>query len=722
MPAERELERLVVKVLADPAPFLAGMRQVEAAAVQTFRAVSAVAAPFLGISGLFKGIQLAAQSEQMETLFGTMLGGADKGEALNRQLIEMSRNLPVGLAQLQHGAQMLLGMGTAGNQLVPVLEDIANVSGGMPQRMEAMIRALARAEEQGHLTHFALRSLSLQGFNPLMEMARTTGRSMQQLERDLHAGRITADMLRQAYHTAGQEGGIAFGLIGSQAQKTMGLWRRLENEVANFLRTVGEAAIKGLNLNEVMGQTIEYLRTAAAWFERQSDATKKFIFQVVAAAVALGAFILLWPLLAGVAGSALTVLLLPLTLVLGVLKLLHVQQVIGLALWLVWKVAVLAATVTVAVYTAVLFLATKAVAFLTSGTVLATISATLFGLSWAGVGAAMTAVLPIFLALTVTAGLWVAAVGLVVAAAVAAAAAFKAFVEVVSAADLTRPLEFVSGMLRDWWDMLKKVARVAKGDLGQAWELLQLGAQVAVEQIKTLWTPLWGFIQRGFFITADVVTEVFWQKFNLMTEKLKKNIADSLNIFEKLGLVKGVLPGWDKSLAETEQQTNKTIQHLVKNAAFEMGKMSGKMFAGLKESDETTKLKKQFEDLFGWDIVTTGMMPEKKSEELGGKQGRAYVGAVEKEMKRMDAVLSGSTAALVRQEDFYNLISGGRGGGYAQAGGRGLEQRGQGLRSGSGEALGVQEKQLGKLGAIAEGINQLNQKPGVNIRVGGLLR
>lgn len=194
--------------------------------------------------------------------------------------------------------------------------------------------------------------------------------------------------------------------------------------------------------------------------------------------------------------------------VLGILNFLYVtlkiQQVVAVALWITMTAVTLG-------WAAAVLLA-KGAAWLLSAA-LATLNVLIIGASFAFVAAGVLAL----------------AVGFAVVAA-AVWGAFKAgqalFEALASIPGTTGPLAAMGGMFAEWGPILQDVVRAAKVDLPLAWQILQAGFTLAINQIKDLWPPLWKFIETGFKALTDLVTVTFELEFtraiNNMAAKIEK--------------------------------------------------------------------------------------------------------------------------------------------------------------------------------------------------------
>lgn len=95
------------------------------------------------------------------------------------------------------------------------------------------------------------------------------------------------------------------------------------------------------------------------------------------------------------------------------------------------------------------------------------------------------------------------------------------------------PLEDITGVLKEWWEIIKHVAAAAQVNLPLAFQIAKVGIRIVVEDIKMLWPPLWEFLQEGWKVVADVAATAFKASFDssiahikLAWEKGKKEVKD----------------------------------------------------------------------------------------------------------------------------------------------------------------------------------------------------
>ena len=65
------------------------------------------------------------------------------------------------------------------------------------------------------------------GFNPLSEISRKTGKSIGVLKEEMEKGKISAEMVTQAFYSATQAGGQFHGMTEKMGQTAAGKWSTL---------------------------------------------------------------------------------------------------------------------------------------------------------------------------------------------------------------------------------------------------------------------------------------------------------------------------------------------------------------------------------------------------------------------------------------------------------------------------------------------------------------
>lgn len=291
MASETELERLVVRLTGDASSYIGMLRQAQSQTQQTGQSISLALAPLTGmgstlagmgrpllqlagIAGVvgtaWKSVSMAAEAEKTEVAFGTMLKSAQLGKQMTKDLQDFAAATPLNLPDIQRAAKLLLQFGTAGGDVIPTLQKLGDVTGGDADRFQHMAYAFGQMSASGRLMGQDLMQMINAGFNPLQEIARTTGKSVSQLKAEMEKGAISVDMVKNAFKTATSQGGQFFQLMQLQSQTTSGLFSTMLDDIGGVLRTLGSFIVEAFKLKDVMKGVSNAAQSVSQWFKDNS--------------------------------------------------------------------------------------------------------------------------------------------------------------------------------------------------------------------------------------------------------------------------------------------------------------------------------------------------------------------------------------------------------------------------------------------------------------------
>jgi tape measure domain-containing protein len=169
--------------------------------------------------------------EYFSTGIRTMMkGDALAGKALEGQLVNLAKTTPFELSEIQSASKRLMAYGVAGGQVVDKLRMLGNVSAGLgKQSLPFLITAFGQIKSKGHLAGQELNQLTEQGFNPLNIIAKKTGKSYDELLKEMAKGQITFKMVDDAFKTVTSSGGQFFNLMDEQSRTVGGKWSNLSD-------------------------------------------------------------------------------------------------------------------------------------------------------------------------------------------------------------------------------------------------------------------------------------------------------------------------------------------------------------------------------------------------------------------------------------------------------------------------------------------------------------
>ena len=192
-------------------------------------------------AGAMAGVKYNAQMEQYITSFGTMLGSAEKAQNMISQIKKFAAETPFELPDLAKGAQTLLAFGTAEEKVLPIMKMLGDVSQGNKEKFDGLTLAFAQCQSTGKLMGQDLLQMINQGFNPLNEISKMTGKSVAQLKEEMSKGAISAEMVAAAFEHATSEGGQFYNAMEAQSKTFSGQLSTLKDNALSLLGEITES-------------------------------------------------------------------------------------------------------------------------------------------------------------------------------------------------------------------------------------------------------------------------------------------------------------------------------------------------------------------------------------------------------------------------------------------------------------------------------------------------
>lgn len=237
---------------------------------QSFSKIGSAAAAYFSVTTLKQFadsvVEVRGEIEALEISFETLIGSKEKADELFSSIREFAVNTPMTMNSLASGAQTLLGFGIEAERVMPILQQIGDISMGDAQKFNSLTLAFAQASSTGKLMGQDFLQMVNAGFNPLAEISRITGVSIKQLKEDMENGLITVDRLQAAFASATAEGGKYHGMLEKQSKGIKGAISNLHGAVDDMMNDIGSKS-QGL----ITG-TVDMATTLVKNYEAIADA------------------------------------------------------------------------------------------------------------------------------------------------------------------------------------------------------------------------------------------------------------------------------------------------------------------------------------------------------------------------------------------------------------------------------------------------------------------
>lgn len=182
------------------------------------------------------GLEYNQAMEGYVTNFTTMLGGsAEAANSMVGSLQKLASATPLAMSDLAGCAQTLLAFGVASDDVSGTLQRLGDISLGNADKMQSLARAYGKATAQGKLTGETVQMMIDAGWNPLIDICDQTGESMEDVQKRMAAGSISAEELTQAVNHATDAGGKFAGGMEAASKTVAGLTSTLQDNVNAML-------------------------------------------------------------------------------------------------------------------------------------------------------------------------------------------------------------------------------------------------------------------------------------------------------------------------------------------------------------------------------------------------------------------------------------------------------------------------------------------------------
>ena len=209
-------------------------------------------------SGVFSGITEAGASAELQlmnlkTLFG---GNAEAANEMYERISEYGKVTPYDKAGLLEAQRTMMSFGMSGEAAFSTLQQIGDIAMGDSQKMQSLALAFAQMSSTGKLTGQDLMQMINAGFNPLNEISKATGKSVGELKEEMSKGKISAEMVSEAFRSATSEGGLFYGAIEAASETTAGKMASMRDSIeeakVSIFNATGELGLWLTTLGEVM--------------------------------------------------------------------------------------------------------------------------------------------------------------------------------------------------------------------------------------------------------------------------------------------------------------------------------------------------------------------------------------------------------------------------------------------------------------------------------------
>ena len=214
-------------------------------------------------AGFVKQIMsVRSEIQSLEVSFKTLLGDEEKAVKLMSDIRKFAANTPMQMNDLAAGAQTLLAFNIEAERVMPILQALGDISMGDSQKFQSLTLAFSQMSSTGRLLGQDLGQMINAGFNPLAQISEKTGKSIGELKQEMAAGKISVDMVTEAFMDATSEGGKFYNMLEQQSKGIQGSLSNVQGALQDMMNELGE------KLQEPVTDTLHGLQSLIQNYEK----------------------------------------------------------------------------------------------------------------------------------------------------------------------------------------------------------------------------------------------------------------------------------------------------------------------------------------------------------------------------------------------------------------------------------------------------------------------
>lgn len=275
------LFELIGNVTIRTAEALTGLSNVENAATRTGNVMRSfsdgmmnvgqkmtafVTLPLAGLAAY--GVKYNATMQDLQTSFKVMLGSQEKAVAMTDKLIKMGASTPFDSKQLAEYTKMMLSFGYTEQNVLPIMGRLGDVSLGNNEKMSSLTRTMGQINSLGKLQGGDLNQLIGQGWNPLNEITKKTGETMEQVRDRMSKGKVTYKEVEDALVSVTSKGGTFYNGMAEGSKTFNGQLSTLKDTFDTFIGKVTKPIFD--KLLAILPKVIEKLSNLGETFSKLS--------------------------------------------------------------------------------------------------------------------------------------------------------------------------------------------------------------------------------------------------------------------------------------------------------------------------------------------------------------------------------------------------------------------------------------------------------------------
>lgn len=196
----------------------------------------------VSLAGLVRQIATTrGEFQQLEVAFTTLLQNKEKADALMAEMVDLAAKTPFDLKGVADGARQLLAYGFAAEDITGTLTRLGNVAAGLGLPLERLTYLYGTTAVQGRLYARDMLQFTSSGIPVLQEMAKMYGKTTEEINEMVSAGKIGFEDVKKVIEGMTNEGGQFYNLMQEQSKTITGLISNLGDALDTMFNDIGKS-------------------------------------------------------------------------------------------------------------------------------------------------------------------------------------------------------------------------------------------------------------------------------------------------------------------------------------------------------------------------------------------------------------------------------------------------------------------------------------------------
>lgn len=318
---ETELERLMVRLQGDGTSYqkmLANAERQTSAFSERVQVqmgktgmhlkgfASATGGGIMGLLGLGGAVGTAssaisrfASREKTQIGFEALIGDADLAKKTLADLYKFAADTPFESPEILAAAKQMIGFGESAQNIVPTMRMLGDVSSALEIPLGELTRVYGTLRSQGRAFTVDINQFALRGIPVWEQLELQFGKTNAEVRKMVEEGKVGFPEIERAFKSATGPMAKFTGGMEKASKSLDGLFSTLKDNLGMTLADIGEEINNALDLKGLVKDAGEVMGKASELFKGLSSTTKQWIVYLGLGAVALGAFLLLLPVIKG---------------------------------------------------------------------------------------------------------------------------------------------------------------------------------------------------------------------------------------------------------------------------------------------------------------------------------------------------------------------------------------------------------------------------------------